>query len=160
MKFGLFQSWLVADQLSLVCRYGNGYSAAVSCPPQRVDEARELLLAALPGSTAVEQHLHRLKMHVPLLQQQQQQQLRAPRLADLFRALDEARRGGSVLDYTVQQTTLEDVSTTDYYATTLSGGGGGTVYQARVLLPVNHRILHPSPYGVFRYSRSVLSKRG
>ncbi|KAK3933415.1 Phospholipid-transporting ATPase ABCA1, partial [Frankliniella fusca] len=81
-------------------KYGSGYLAVVRCTgPGRVDEASELLQRRLPGATVVEAHLHQMKLQLP------------PQLplVDIFRALDEARRAGCVEDYSVSQTTLEDV---------------------------------------------------
>ena len=84
------------------CRYGSGYSVVVRCHLQRVQEARSLVLQRLKGSAVVEAHLNQVKFHVPPHQEL--------RLVTIFRAMDEARRDGSVLDYSISQTTLEDVS--------------------------------------------------
>ncbi|KAE8736684.1 ABC-transporter, subfamily A member 03 [Frankliniella occidentalis] len=80
-------------------KYGSGYLAVVRCSLPRVHEATELLLQRLQGASVVESHLHQIKLQLP------------PHLSliAIFTALDEARRGGSVEDYSVTQTTLEDV---------------------------------------------------
>ncbi|KAE8738309.1 ABC-transporter, subfamily A member 04 [Frankliniella occidentalis] len=85
-------------------KYGSGYLAVVRCSLPRVHEATELLLQRLQGATVVESHLHQIKLQLP------------PHLSliAIFTALDEARRGGSVEDYSVTQTTLEDSTVTHF----------------------------------------------
>ncbi|KAJ1524618.1 hypothetical protein ONE63_011102 [Megalurothrips usitatus] len=80
-------------------RYGSGYIAIIRCPVARVEEAKSLLLQRLPGGVIVESHLNQVKMQFP------------PELplVRIFRSLDETRINGFVSDYSVSQTTLEDV---------------------------------------------------
>lgn len=79
----------------------------VRCQQHRIAEARTLVLQRLPGSTVVESHLNQVKLHVPPGGRDDAKLS----LVTIFRTMDEARHGGSVIDYSVSQTTLEDVST-------------------------------------------------
>ncbi|KAK3930971.1 ATP-binding cassette sub-family A member 12 [Frankliniella fusca] len=84
-------------------KYGSGYSVVVRCQPLRVAEVRALVLQRLAGSTVVEEHLNQIKFHVPPATQADL------RLVTIFRTMDQARVDGGILDYSVSQTTLEDV---------------------------------------------------
>ncbi|KAE8742746.1 ABC-transporter, subfamily A member 02 [Frankliniella occidentalis] len=87
----------------LKSKYGSGYSVVVRCQPKRVVEVRELVQRRLAGSTVVEEHLNQIKFHVPPAAESNL------RLVTIFRTMDQARTESGVLDYSVSQTTLEDV---------------------------------------------------
>ncbi|KAJ1521782.1 hypothetical protein ONE63_003417 [Megalurothrips usitatus] len=80
-------------------KHGAGYTAVVCCQASRTEEVVSYLLERLSGGALVESHLHQLKFHWPP----------EVSLVRLFLTLDEARVNGSVCDYSVSHTTLEDV---------------------------------------------------
>lgn len=95
----------------------------VRCASNKADQARALLLQRLAGASVVEAHWHQVgtKQECPpgprrvacstavsLPQMKLQVPPEQPLLA-IFRALDEAQRAGYVKDYSLSQTTLEDV---------------------------------------------------
>ncbi|XP_034242493.1 phospholipid-transporting ATPase ABCA1-like isoform X2 [Thrips palmi] len=126
-------------------KYGSGYSVVVRCQQHRIAEARALVLQRLPGSSVVESHLNQVKLHVPPGDRDDAKLS----LVTIFRTMDEARRGGSVIDYSVSQTTLEDVfmrfaQMQKTEENTSSGSGGCLDWLKKCVNPLRTKEVKPS----------------
>ncbi|XP_063236956.1 phospholipid-transporting ATPase ABCA7-like isoform X2 [Bacillus rossius redtenbacheri] len=84
----------------LKSKYGGGYMLTVRCSEEKRAATLGLVAERLPRAQMKEQHYNQLRYELP------QESLR---LSQVFRDMERARRDGLLLDYSLSQTTLEEV---------------------------------------------------
>lgn len=81
-------------------RFGSGYSVTVMCGEQQTDQVVEKMRQLLPMATLQEEHHSQLKFQLPTA---------ATRLPVVFRHMEQLRQLGILEDYSLTQTTLDEV---------------------------------------------------
>jgi len=81
-------------------RFGNGYMLTVRCEPQKQEEFLKSIASELPSAKPEDHHCSQLKFSI--LQQD-------VKLSDIFNVMFMAKASGLVEDYSVSQTTLDDI---------------------------------------------------
>jgi len=86
---------------TLILRFGKGYRLSVRCPAPSQAEFLRSLESSLPFAKLEDVHCAQLKFNIP------QEEVR---LGDIFSVMCAAKTDGLIEDFSVSQTTLDDVS--------------------------------------------------
>lgn len=82
-------------------RYGKGYALIIRCADDAKEEVKTFMGERLSASKLTEEHYNQLRYEIP-----------QARLSSVLKEIEKAKSRRIVVDYSVSQTTLEDVSST------------------------------------------------
>lgn len=78
-------------------RYGRGYSLTVRCQPDKMEDVQQYIDSKLQSAVLMEIHYNQLRYQLSL------------KLDKVFLTMETAKENGVVLDFSLSQTTLEEV---------------------------------------------------
>ena len=82
-------------------RFGSGYSLTLRCEKDKLENVKESMMRLLPSALLLEEHQTQLKFQLPL---------KETSLPMVFRNMEDMRKGQVLEDYSITQTTLDEVS--------------------------------------------------
>lgn len=98
MKFTKSQ---MLKKLCIICRFGKGYTLTIRCVPNFSEILLKRISNDLPMATVEDQHCSQLKFNIPQ---------ESAHLNEIFSTLSGYKNESIIEDYSVSQTTLDDVS--------------------------------------------------
>lgn len=94
---------MILKKSYIICRFGKGYTLTIRCVPNFSEVLLKRISNDLPTATVEDQHCSQLKFNIPQ---------ESAHLNEIFSTLSGYKNESIIEDYSVSQTTLDDVSYT------------------------------------------------